>query len=87
VVDKKADNNVYEAFIPLIVRQAIDECLCEKKVVNWALRSIRKRNPDLNKVAVAKTIQILAENLTSKTAQWIAKDAIRELTAEKSKYS
>jgi 3-methyladenine DNA glycosylase AlkD len=56
-------------------------------VVNWALRSIRKRNPDLNKVAVAKTIQILAENLTSKTAQWIAKDAIRELTAEKSKYS
>jgi len=83
MADKKADNNVYEAFIPLIVREANDERLYVKKAINWALRSIGKRNPDLNKVAVATAIQISEENPTSKTAQWIAKDAIRELTAEK----
>jgi 3-methyladenine DNA glycosylase AlkD len=51
-----------------------------KKAVNWALRNIGKRNLNLNKAAteLAKKIQ----QMDSKTAQWIAADAIRELESE-----
>ena len=52
-----------------------------RKAVNWALRGIGKRNLRLNAaaVAVAKKIQ----KLDSKTARWIAADALRELTDPK----
>ena len=83
MADKKAENSVYEKFFPILLREATDERLYVKKAVNWALRSIGKRNPDLNKAAVATAIQISEENISNKAAQWIAKDAIRELTGEK----
>jgi len=83
MADKNADNSVYERFLPILQREATDERLYVKKAVNWALRSIGKRNPDLNKAAVATAIQISEENPTNKASQWIAKDAIRELTGEK----
>jgi 3-methyladenine DNA glycosylase AlkD len=81
MADKKAGNEVYEAFFPLIKEQATDERLYVKKAVNWGLRSIGKRNIDLNKQAlfIAKEIN----QMESKAAQWIAKDAIRELEGEK----
>jgi len=52
-----------------------------RKAVTWALRSIGKRNSGLNRKAVttAKTIQ----RIDSRTARWIASDAIRELTSDK----
>ena len=48
-----------------------------KKAVNWALWNIGKWNVDLHK----KAIEIAQEILTyeSKSAQWIAKDALKEL--------
>ncbi|MFT5984486.1 MAG: 3-methyladenine DNA glycosylase AlkD, partial [Ulvibacter sp.] len=52
-----------------------------KKAVNWALRSIGKRNVDLNKQAIAVAKEIL--KIESKTAHWIAKDAIKELEGER----
>ena len=81
--DKKAENGVYKAFLPLIKKEAVDERHYVKKAVNWALRSIVKRNIDLNKEAI-----ILAQELTkinNKSANWIAKDALRELQNPKVK--
>jgi len=45
--------------------------------VNWALRTIGKRNVDLRDKAIEVSIQLL--DMDSKSATWIAKDALREL--------
>ena len=83
MADKKAENSVYEDFFSIIIRESKDERLYVKKAVNWALRSIGKRNIDLNKKAIKVAKQI--EQFNSKTAKWIAKDAIKELSGEKVK--
>jgi 3-methyladenine DNA glycosylase AlkD len=56
---------------------ADDERNFVKKAVNWALRSIGKRNPRLHRAALA-TATALADQ-PSKSACWIGKDALREL--------
>jgi 3-methyladenine DNA glycosylase AlkD len=78
--DKKAGDDRFIKLLPLIVREATDERNFVKKAVNWALRNIGKRNLNLNKAAIntAKEIQ----RLDSKTARWIAADAIRELQSD-----
>lgn len=48
--------------------------------MNWALRSIGKRNKDLQKKAIIEVNHIL--KIDSKSAQWIAKDALKELEKE-----
>ena len=77
MADKKADNEVYEDFFPLIKGAVNDDRIYVKKAVNWALRNIGKRNIDLNKRAIAVAKEIL--ELESRSAKWIAKDALREL--------
>jgi len=81
VHDKKAGDDKFLEFLPLIKREALDERNFVKKAVNWALRQIGKRNMDLNRAAIltAKDIQ----KIDSKAAKWIASDALRELTDEK----
>ncbi len=81
MANKKADNGVYESLLPIIIRESTDERNFVKKAVNWALRSIGKRNIDLNKSAL-QTAYKIAE-LDNKAAKWIAKDAIRELSGDK----
>jgi 3-methyladenine DNA glycosylase AlkD len=81
--DKKSDDKIFEKFLYVIKKESTDERNYVKKAVNWALRQIGKRNLDLNKKAIdtAKEIQ----RIDSKSAKWIASDAIRELTSEKIK--
>ncbi len=77
MADKKSDNELFEQFFPIIIREANDERLYVKKAVNWALRNIGKRNIDLNEMAIDVAKEIL--NFESKSAKWIAKDALKEL--------
>jgi len=79
VHDKKAADEKFEQFFPIIKREATDERNFVKKGINWALRAIGKRNLNLNKKAieVAKDIK----KIDSKSARWIASDALRELTS------
>ena len=79
--NRKSENDKFEKFLSAIKEESTDERNFVKKAVNWALRQIGKRNIYLNKKAIeiAKEIQ----EIDSKTAKWIAKDAIRELTSEK----
>jgi 3-methyladenine DNA glycosylase AlkD len=80
MADKKAGNEIYESFLPIIKREATDDRIYVKKAVNWALRSIGKRNPDLNKKAIQVAKDLL--KIDHKAAQWIAKDALKELEGE-----
>lgn len=75
-VFKQTTNSGITAFLPLIKAAAEDERLYVKKAVNWALRSIGKRNIDLHKLAVDCAEELLTR--PSSAAQWIAKDALRE---------
>lgn len=80
VSDKKAVDERFESFFPFILREASDERNMVKKAVNWALRQIGKRNRDLNRKAAALALKI--KELPSKSARWIASDALRELQSE-----
>jgi 3-methyladenine DNA glycosylase AlkD len=79
VHDKSAPDAKFLALLPLIRRGATDERNFVKKAVNWALRQIGKRNLALNAAAVAAAREIAA--LDSRSARWIASDALRELTS------
>jgi 3-methyladenine DNA glycosylase AlkD len=78
--DKKASDEKFIGLLPVIVREATDERNFVKKAVNWALRNIGKRNLSLNQAALEAAKEI--NRLDSKTARWIAADAIRELESD-----
>lgn len=80
VHDKAASDRQFERFLPLIKRGSTDERNFVKKAVNWALRSIGKRNSLLNRRAVAVAKEIARSDLSA--ARWIAADALRELTSQ-----
>lgn len=81
VHDKKSSDDVFERFFPIIEAKSIDERNYVKKAVNWALRNIGKRNLYLNKRAIEAAKEI--QNINSKSARWIASNAIRELSSDK----
>ena len=78
VHDQGAADGTFLAFLPLIQREAADERNFVKKAVNWALRQIGKRNLRLNRKAISSAR--LIRKMKSKSARWIAADALRELT-------
>ena len=80
MADKTSDNELFEQFFPIIKREATDNRLYVKKAVNWGLRSIGKRNIDLNRKAIEVSNEIL--QYESKSAKWIAKNALTELQKE-----
>lgn len=81
VHDKKADDAKIAKFLPILEIKADDERNFVKKAVNWSLRQIGKRNLDLNRLAIETAERIKLQN--TKSARWIAADALRELTSEK----
>jgi len=83
VHDKIATDKEFEQFLPIIIKQSVDERNYVKKAVNWALRNIGKRNLHLNKRAIETAKEI--QKINSKSARWIASDALRELTSDKIK--
>ncbi len=70
-------------FFPLIKHYAGDKRNFVKKAVNWALRQIGKRNSHLRALALECAYEIQA--MDSKSAQWVAKDALKELQAKEIK--
>jgi 3-methyladenine DNA glycosylase AlkD len=79
VHDKEASDAQFARLLPLIERGSADERNFVKKAVNWALRQIGKRNENLNRLAIRAAKRIQTQN--SKSAKWIASDALRELTS------
>ena len=79
VHDKKAPDSAFEAFLPLIKREAGDRRNFVKKAVNWALRQIGKRNRALNARAIAAAEEIRA---AYPRGNFVASDALWELRSE-----
>jgi 3-methyladenine DNA glycosylase AlkD len=77
VSDKRANDSKFEAFLPMIIKESTDNRNYVKKAVNWALRQVGKRNLYLNRRAIetARSISMI----DSKSAKWLAADALREL--------
>ena len=78
---KKVPDDAFLPFLPLIEKHATDPRNFVRKAVNWALRTIGKRSMALHAPALA-----LAEKLAAsqdRTARWIGKDAVRELSDPK----
>jgi len=80
VHDKKAEDEAFLAFLPSILESSTDERQYVMKAVNWALRQIGKRNPRLNREAVRIAERIHKKD--SRSARWIASDALRELRSD-----
>lgn len=78
VHNKAASDDLFLSFLPIIKREAVDDRNYVKKAVNWALRQIGKRNWALNEAAIATAKEL--QEMQSKSARWIASDALRELT-------
>ena len=64
----------------VIKHYAGDERNFVKIAVNWALRQIGKRNSHLRALALECAFEI--QDMDSKTARWVAKDALKELQAK-----
>ena len=75
---RKEPDATFLAYLPLIEKHAVDPRNFVRKAVNWALRQIGKRSMSLHAPAL-----VLAEKLAAssdRTARWIGKDAVKELT-------
>lgn len=81
VHNNEMNDEQFIAYFSIIERYSVDERNFVKKAVNWALRQIGKRNINLNKEATNVCNRLLESN--TKSAKWIANDALRELTSEK----
>jgi 3-methyladenine DNA glycosylase AlkD len=76
VILKEEPDETILSYLPLIEKYATDPRNFVKKAVNWALRSIGKRNVNCRKPAWDLAIKLAA--IEDKTARWIGKDAVRE---------
>jgi len=93
VQDKAAGDERFLPILALVAREAGDDRNYVKKAVNWALRNIGKRNAALHAAALETAEAILAsaearaavdrKDPAARSARWVARDALRELRAEK----
>ena len=79
--DRAAGDETFLGFLALVEREADDERPFVKKAINWALRQIGKRNGYLHAAAVEVGLRL--RDSGSKAARWVASDALRELTDER----
>jgi 3-methyladenine DNA glycosylase AlkD len=75
---KSAPDAEFLPFLTLIEAHATDPRNFVRKAVNWALRQIGKRSPALHRPALKLARTLAAAD--DKTARWIGKDALRELS-------
>lgn len=83
VHDKKCGDEMFFDFFSVIKREANDERKYVMKAVNWALRQIGKRNALLQQTAIQEAEEIY--KMGTKSAKWIASDALRELRDKKTR--
>lgn len=76
VHDKNTDDSVFLEFLERVEEESHDERNFVKKAVNWALRQTGKRNYKLYAAAIKTAERIKHQD--SKSARWIANDALRE---------
>jgi 3-methyladenine DNA glycosylase AlkD len=83
VHDKATPDAVFRGYLDRVCEEADDSRNGVKKAVNWALRQIGKRSPELRGEAICAAEKIRARGTPA--AKWIASDALRELGHQKEK--
>ena len=78
---KTIPDKVFAGFLDLVDQHSTDARPYVRKAVNWALRAIGKRSAALHRPALTLAGKLAASE--DKTARWIGKDALRELTDPK----
>ena len=78
---KQEPDATFVDYLPLIEAHAGDSRNFVKKAVNWALRQIGKRSVGLHGPALGLAEKLAASD--DRTARWIGKDAVKELTDPK----
>ena len=78
--NKTATDQQFTQLLPVIASGATDERKSIQKAISWALRTIGKRNPQLNRAAIQLAQEIQQTN--TKPARWIANDVTRELQSQ-----
>lgn len=81
VKPKHLPNSVFVEAFPLIIEGAKDDRNFVKKSVNWALRQIGKRNREIHPLALEVAKELTASS--NRAERWVGKDALRELSSEK----
>ena len=76
---KKEPDETILAWLPLVEAHAGDERNFVKKAVNWALRQTGKRSTRCHGPALSLAHALAARQ--DRTARWIGKEAVRELTS------
>lgn len=77
---KKEPDELFLGYLSLVEKHSTDPRNFVKKAVNWALRQIGKRSSTCHAAALALSSRLAGS--TNRTACWIGKDAVRELTGE-----
>ncbi|MCA0027438.1 MULTISPECIES: DNA alkylation repair protein [unclassified Mesorhizobium] len=75
---KQEPDATFLAYLPLIEAHAGDPRNFVRKAVSWALRQIGKRSAALHAPALALAQKLAGSS--DKTARWIGRDAVKELT-------
>jgi 3-methyladenine DNA glycosylase AlkD len=81
VHDKKAQNDDFLAYFPLVRSVSADNRNFVRKAVSWALRQIGKRAAELHGPALALAGELAQSS--DAAARWIGKDVVRELDTAK----
>ncbi|HTK55419.1 MAG TPA: DNA alkylation repair protein, partial [Gemmatimonadales bacterium] len=76
--DKTTPEAKLLASLKWIERGALDERNFVKKGVSWALRTVGRQGPKVHAAAVVLSRTLIASE--SKSAQWVGRDALRDLT-------
>lgn len=82
VHDKTAADARFIPLLTLAERSATDDRNLVKKAVNWQIRQIGKRSTTLNAEAIGACKRILHAHPDSRSARFIARDALRELRSD-----
>lgn len=77
--DRTSGDAPFRQALRYIEGAAVDDRNFMKKGVSWALRGVGRRNPALNRDAVALARRLAASE--SPSARWIGRAAVRELTS------
>jgi 3-methyladenine DNA glycosylase AlkD len=78
--DRKAPDHLFAGSLALIGKASDDDRNFVKKGVSWALRTIGHRNAALHTAAMKLADRLSKSN--DKSAKWIGKDALRDLSRQ-----
>jgi 3-methyladenine DNA glycosylase AlkD len=78
---KTATDHGFLQSFPYLEKYAADERNFVKKAINWAIREMGKRRKELHQPCIDLCYRLVDQD--SKSAKWIARDALRELQSEK----